>query len=303
MNTTLSILKRNGWRRTDLIRTVLTVLAAFVATYPAWSYMFGYAVLHYEHARPIVLVPLVVAWLLWVRRARVRNVVPGQAWPGWLLIAAGAQLHFFSFFLESETLLTTWCLGAVLVVFGAFIVTTGKSMLLQFKPVWFALLFLVPFPLTAMDLLSTPVQLGEAEAITAIYRAFGAEASVLHDPRYPMVFVGSATLPLASACKGLATALALMIICYGFVFGAPLRNSIRIGLLVLSPLIALLCSSLSLLCTLWVYDQTALVTADMVRAVSEWVTLLFAFLLVAGLLRLLMLVSVPVYEFHLASDH
>lgn len=302
MNTTLNILKRNGWRGSDLIRITLAMLAAVVVTYPAWLYIFGYAVLHYEHARPIVLVPLVVAWLLWVRRARVRNVVPGQVWPGWLLLAAGTQLHFFSFF-DGERLLTAWALGAVLMVFGAFIVTTGKSVLLQFKPAWFALLLLVPLPLTMMELLSAPIQLGEAQAITAIYRGMGIDAFVLQDPRYPVVCVGSATLPVASACKGLATALALMIICYGFVFGAPLRASVRIGLLVLSPVIALLCSSLSLLCTLWVYDQTALVTADTVRVVSEWVTLLFAFLLVAGLLRLMMMVSIPVYEFHLASDH
>ena len=302
MQTTLNILKRNGWSRTDLVRVGLAMLAAVVVTYPAWSYIFGYAIVHYEYARPIVLVPLVVAWLLWVRRARLRNVVPGQVWPGWLLLAAGAQLHFFSFF-ENEPLLSTWCLGAVLMVFGALIVTTGKSVLLQFKSAWFALLFLVPIPITAADLLSMPIQLGEAQAITTIYQSFGMDAFVINDPRYPMVCVGDATLPLASTCKGMATALALMIICYGFVFGAPLRTSVRVGLLLLSPVIAVFCSSLSLLCTLWVYDQAALVTADTVRAVSEWVTLLFAFLLVAGVLRLLMLVSVPVYEFHLASDH
>jgi hypothetical protein len=260
-----------------------------------------WAVWNYEHARPVVLVPLVVAWLIWVRRARIRNVVPGQVWPGWLLIMAGAQLYFFSYFYYE--LLTAWCLGAVLMVFGAFIVTTGRSVLVQFKPAWVALLLLVPIPVTAMELISTPVQLTEAHAITAIYRTAGMQAQVIEDVRYPVVLVGSASLPLASACKGVATALALSIISYGFVFGTPLRGSVRIGVLVLTPLIAVLCSSLSLLCTLWVYDKWALVTADTVRAVSEWVTLLFAFLIVTGLLRLLTLVSVPVYEFHLASEH
>ncbi|MEM9019221.1 MAG: archaeosortase/exosortase family protein [Planctomycetota bacterium] len=302
LNTTLNILKRNGWQRADLIRIVLSVAAAVLMTYPAWVYIFGFAVVHYEHARPIVLVPLVVIWLIWVRRARARNIVPGQVWPGWLLLAAGAQLYYFSFF-ENERLVTTWCLGAVFIVFGALIVTTGKSVLFQFKPAWFALFLLVPFPVTAMNLLSTPIQLGEAQVITAAYRAVGVDAHVIVDPRYPMVCIGSATLPVDSACKGVATALALLIICYGFVFGAPLRTPIRVGLLVLSPVIAVLCSSLSLFCTLWVYDQMALVTADTVRAVSEWLTLLFAFLLVAGLLRFLMLVSIPVYEFHLATDH
>ena len=300
LNTTLNILRRNGWRQSDLYRVIVAMLLAVVFTSPAWRYI-GWAIWRYEHARPIVLVPLVVAWLIWVRRARLRNVMPGQVWPGWLMILAGAQLYFFSYFYYE--LITAWCLGAVLLVFGAFIVTTGRSVLVQFLPAWVALLLLVPIPLTAMILLSTPVQLAEAHAITGIYRGVGLQASVLEDPRYPMVLVGSVSLPLASACKGLATALALSIISYGFVFGTPLRTSVRFGVLVLTPLIAILCSSLSLLCTLWVYDQWALVTADTVRAVSEWVTLLFAFLIVTGLLRLLTLISVPVYEFHLASEH
>lgn len=300
MNLIPRVLLKNGWTRGDLVRLLAALFASVVATFPAWVNLFGTAVRH-EHTRPIVLVPLIAAWLVWVRRARFRYVRPGELWPGWIMLAAGAQFYYMGYYVFE--LKSSWYLGALLMVGGSVVVTTGGSVVKQFRPAWLVLLMMVPVPLTIAKMVALPIQLAEAHAIAWIYNLVGIETALIRVSGEYMLTVESAILPLDSACKGLATAMSLLLICYGFVFGSPLRMPVRLGLLVLSPVIALACSALALLCTLWVYGQTELVTADTVRAVSEWATLLLGFLLVAALLRVLAWASVPVYEYHLASEY
>lgn len=294
------VLRKNGWSRGDIVRVVAALVAATIATHAAWFELFRTAI-RYEHSRPIVLVPFIAAWLVWVRRARFRYVWPGDTWPGWIMLAAGAQFYYMGY--SFYGLRSTWYLGALLMMGGALVVTTGVSVLKQFRPAWLVMLLLVPVPITIAQMVSLPIQLAEAKSITFLYGLLGFEAGVVKVSGAYMLTVGSAVLPLESACKGIATAMSLFLICYGFVFGTPLRMPVRLGLLALSPVIAILCSALALGCTLWVYDRTALVTADTVRAVSEWATLLLAFLVIASMLRVLAWASVPVYEYHLASEY
>lgn len=300
MNPIPRVLVKNGWTRGDAARVLAALCAAGVATFPAWIELVK-SILRHEHTRPIVLVPLIAGWLVWVRRSRFRYVRPGEVWPGWIMLAAGAQFYYMGYYLFG--LRSAWYLGAILMVGGALVVTTGASVLRQFRPAWLVLLLLVPVPLTLAQMVALPIQLAEAHAIGFLYGLVGIDVEIVRSSGTYMLTVGSAILPLESACKGLATAMSLFLICYGFVFGAPLRTPVRVGLLVLSPVIALCCSALALLCTLWVYDQAAFMTADLVRAVSEWVTLLLAFMLIAAVLRLLAWASVPVYEYHLASEY
>ena len=294
------VLVKNGWSRADGFRILAALCAAGVATFPAWIELVK-TILRHEHTRPIVLVPLIAGWLVWVRRPRLRYIRPGEGWPGWIMLAAGAQFYYMGYYVFG--LRSAWYLGAILLVGGALVVTTGMSILRQFRPAWLILLMLVPVPLTLAKMIALPIQLAEAHAIRALYSVIGMEVTIFQSAGEHMLTIGSATLPLDSACKGLATAMSLLLICYGFVFGAPLRMPVRIGLLVLSPVIAVFCSALALLSTLWVYDATAYMTADLVRAVSEWVTLLLAFMLIAAALRVLSWASVPVYEYHLASEY
>ena len=296
----IKMLARNGWRRSDGVRLVLALAAAFVATWSAWADMAGAAIRH-DYARPIVLVVPIMAWLVWVRRARFRFVRPGGYGVGWVVLIAGAQLFYMAQYVYPMR--SAWHLGAVLMVGGAIIASTGKSVVKQFMPAWLIMPLLVPVPYTVASLIASPMQLFEAHAIAWLYGLFGVGVQVIDlAPGASRLVVGDTTLPLASACKGLPTVLSLMLISYGFVFGSPMRASVRATLLLISPVIALICSALALGGTLWLYDgRSALMTADLIRALSEWATLLIAFLLIAGALRVLVWASVPVHQYHLAS--
>lgn len=296
----IKMLARNGWRPVHGLRLLLGLAAAFLVTWQAWRDM-ALAAIRHDYARPIVLVIPVMIWLVWVRRARFRFVRPGGTGLGWVLLAAGAQFTIMGMHLFQ--LRSAWYFGAVLIVAGTIIVCTGKSVVKQFLPAWVIMPLLVPVPYTLAALIANPIQVFEANAIAALYGVFGVGVDVITNaPGASRLVVGDTTLPLDSACKGLPTVMSLMLISYGFVFGSPMRASARATVLIISPVIALLCSALALGATLWLYDgRSALMTADLIRALSEWVTLLFAFLLIAGSLRVLIWASVPVHHYHLAS--
>jgi|GEM_PF-645924 len=299
LSRTTKTLARNGWRTSHGVRLLIALAVAFVATWPAWREMVD-AAIHNENARTSILVLPVILWLVWVRRARFRFIRPGGYTIGLLLLVAGIQFYYMSQYIYGLRSISH--LGAVLIVAGAVLVCTGDSLVKQFLPAWAILPLLVPVPVTLAVLIARPIQFFEAESIASIYGLLGVSVEVFSGPGEGRVLVGGRTLPIDNMCKGLPTILSLLLIIYGFVFSSPMRATVRTALLLIAPLVALICSALALGGTLWLYDGwSTLMIADLIRALSEWVTLLIAFLLIAGSLRLLTWASVPIYQYHLAS--
>lgn len=298
-NRAIKMLARNGWKLSHGVKLFVAMTVALVFTWPAWSDMISGAMQN-DLARPGVLVLPIIVWLVWVRRSRFRYVRPGGHGLGLILLIAGVQLYVAGNHLYD--IRSAWRMGATLIMAGAFLTVTGKSVAKQFLPAWMILPFLVPVPETLVALIADPIQLFEAQFIAMIYGLFGIGVQIFESPGSSRMLVSGKTLPLESVCKGLPTIISLLLICYGFVFGSPMRPLVRLSLLVITPFIALLCSAMALGGTLWLYDgHSALVTADFVIAMSQWVTLLIAFLLIAATVRLLSWASVPVHQYHLAS--
>jgi hypothetical protein len=295
----IKMLARNGWTLRHGATLVLALVISLLFTWPAWQQIL-WAALNDDMARPVVLVLPIMAWLVWVRRARFRFVKPGGWGVGLVLLLAGAQCYYKG--MQVYDLRSVWRLGAVMIVAGAVLMVTGRSSLKHFLPAWFMLPFLVPVPATLATLVAQPLQLLEANFIASVYGLFGVAVQIIDAQGPCKIIIGGKTLPIESVCKGLPTMLSLLLICYGFVFGSPMRPVVRTVLLLIAPLVALLCSAIALGGTLWLYGGDAtLMTADFIRAMSQWLTLLMAFLLIAGSVRLLAWASVPVHQYHLAS--
>ncbi|MBX2852943.1 MAG: exosortase/archaeosortase family protein [Phycisphaeraceae bacterium] len=299
LNQAANTLARNGWRLHHAVLILVLFVLSVALTWPAWAEM-ATMVIRNDYARTSVLVLPIMAWLVWVRRARFRFVKPGGPGLGVIVLISGIQIYLVAEYYYG--LRSAAHFGAVAIVAGAFLIVTGKSVIRPFLPAWGILPFLVPVPVTVADLIAKPIQLFEAESIAALYGLLGVSVEVLNLPGASRVIVGETDLPIDVVCKGLPTILSLILISYGFVFGSPMRPVVRATLLIIAPIIALVCSSIALGGTLWLYDgRSALMTADLIRAASEWATLLLAFLLIAGSLRLLTWASVPVHQYHLAS--
>lgn len=299
LNFAVKTLARNGWRVQRGLCLIASVGIAIALTWPAWRGMFE-VVISSDYARSSILVLPVIAWLVWVRRARFRFIKPGGPGLGLIVLISGIQFYLVGQYVYG---LNTACFfGAVLIVAGAILLCTGRSVIRPFLPAWAILPLLVPVPHTLAVLIARPIQLFEAQAISMLYGLFGVSVKVLSSLGESRLVVGETTLHIDNVCKGLPTILSLMLISYGFVFGSPMRPAVRASLLLIAPVIALLCSAISLGGTLWLYDgRSTLMTADLVRVLSEWVTLLLAFLVIAGALRLMAWASVPVHQYHLAS--
>lgn len=293
------MLARNGWKFSHGVKLLVAMLVSLAATWPAWQEI-AWAALHNDVARSGLLVLPIMFWLIWVRCARFRFVKPGGWAVGLILVLAGVQMYYTGMYVYG--LRSVYHLGAVLTVIGAVLLVTGHSVLKQFLPAWAILPLLVPIPATLLTLIAKPLQLLEAQFISVVYRLFGFSVQIIEGQASSVVVIGSSTLPIESVCKGLPTTLSLMLICYGFVFSSPMRPPVRVILLAITPFVALLCSAIALGGTLWLYGgESALVTAYYIRAMSQWVTLLIAFLMIAGSVRVLVWASVPVHQYQLAS--
>ena len=94
---------------------------------------------------------------------------------------------------------------------------------------------------------------------------------------------------------------ALLLVAYCFAFSLPLRQYVRVLVLVISPICAVICNIIRTVCAVWVYAHYH-ASADLFHAVSGWVMLLVAFGLLLSIVRLMRWTLVPVTRFTLAND-
>ena len=93
---------------------------------------------------------------------------------------------------------------------------------------------------------------------------------------------------------------ALVLVSFAFAYSLPLRNSVRVLVLLASPLAAIACNVIRLLPTVWLYGYSAEPIAKKFHDVSGWIMLPVAFVLLLGIVRLLRWAMIPVARFNLA---
>lgn len=130
----------SNWK-SALLRLAATWIALFSITYPEWGEMAHqwWNIDTYSH---ILLIPAIIAWLIWLRREELAKLSPQSWWPG--LIIAGAGLSVWLAGRATGINLFAHA-GTVLAFQGAAITFLGlrTSLILAF-PLFYAC-FLVPF--------------------------------------------------------------------------------------------------------------------------------------------------------------
>ncbi|MEM6552999.1 MAG: archaeosortase/exosortase family protein [Planctomycetota bacterium] len=287
-------LAKNGWGVEHLVAVTAMPLLGIAVTWPAWVQIMERAILDLR-SRYVLLVPVVAVWLMGVRWVRWRVCRPGTGLPGFLILIGGVVAYIWG---DATGQAFLFHLGAVVVVMGLVLAATGPDLARKFMPAWAVLLLLVPLPVSTAAYLGAPLQLSSAALVVEVYRWFG--VSVVYDGA--TLTIGEASIPLSSASKGLSMAALLMLVCYGFVFGLPLRGGVRVSALLLSPILAILCSAVASIATLWVYARFPAWEAEIIQQTGEWVMLLIGFTLLVGLIRLMAWASVPIRVYTLAHD-
>jgi exosortase len=281
------------WNAWHALAAVVMAALGVAATFPAWADIFEIAYKDEEYSH-IFLVPVVAVWMVWVRRMRFRYCRVTGTGIGLLAAAIGWAVSSYGYHHGYQSL---WHGGAVLVVVGCILTVLGKQALFQFLPAVAVLVFIVPVPGLMRHRIAIPLQTWTAQITEVILEVAGipVERSV------NWLSVNGKPLEIAEACNGLRMVWPLILMSYAFSFGLPLRNTVRVLLLLASPLSAIFCNVVRILPTVWVYSHHTEEVGLRFHDASGWLMLPIAFLLLLGIIRLLDWALIPVRRYTLAS--
>ncbi len=278
--------------RSTLLLAAFAAIVAILLQHAAWYDILEIA-LHDHDSSHILLVPIVVTWLVWVRRLRLRECrIVGQ-WAGAVVVAAGIGAGYFGIRHGMEVF---WHIGAVLTVIGCVLSVLGTQVLKAFFPVFLVLAFLVPVPATLRQDMSMPLEHICSKVSQQVLEVLGVPVSRSGN----VLTVKGISVEIAEACDGLRMAIGLLLVMATFTLGTPMHRGARVLFLILSPFMAVLCNVLRLIPTVWVFGTFPHPFAQMFHDVAGWLMLPVAFVLLSLLLRLLRWAAVPVAPYGLS---
>ncbi|MFA9478195.1 exosortase/archaeosortase family protein [Phycisphaerales bacterium AB-hyl4] len=285
---------RNGWTVWHLLGAAVMAGIALFATWDVWQDIYNIAVRD-EESSHIFLVPIVVLWLMYVRRKRLRYCAPTGLWVGPLIVAVGWLAHSVG---DAYMFQSIWHGGVVLVVLGAALSCLGLPTARAFAPALIALVFLVPIPGIVRQQLAMPLQTATAIITEQVLLVMAMPI----DRAGNVLTINGVEVAIAEACNGLRMVFALTLVSYTLAFSLPLRSYVRAILIVASPVSAVLCNVIRLIPTVWIYGYADVSIGDTFHDVSGWIMLGVSLLLLMGIIAALRWALVPVTRYTLATN-
>ncbi len=287
-----------GWHLA--LASLLALVGIFICR-EAWMEIFEVARRDEEYQH-IFLVPFVCVWIVWVRRMRFRHCRPTGTFLGPLIVAAGWFMSWYGFNKQTTSFFHA---GAVLVLIGCVISAVGKNVLFRFFPAILVLGFLIPAPGDLRQRLAQPLQEWTAQTSQLALDVIGVETERSGN----LMFIDGKPVMIEEACNGMRMVFPLFLIGYAFSFGLPLRQNVRILIILFSPIIALACNVMRTVPLIWVQGRStrlsptdAKTVFDFLHNYGGWIMLPIAFLLLLTVIRLLKWAMVPVQRYTLASQ-
>jgi exosortase len=271
-----------------VVLAVALVGLAAAATWSVWSGIFDYAWRNEEQSHSLIALPL-AAWLVWVRRARIKGLSPEWTMAGPLLMGVGWLISITGFQTGVELGLH---IGALLLVVGAGLTALGPRILVAVLPAVVALVLVLPVPGRLRMSIAGPLQELSAQAAHFILDLCGVPALRSGN----ILTINGVDVAIAEACNGMRLVSALAVISYAFVFSIRLRPAARAGILALSPLIALAVNVMRLIPTALVYGYSSKQNAEAFHDISGWGVLVLAIGVMLGIVSLLRWLEVPIDE-------
>jgi exosortase len=286
--------QRYGWGSKHVVMITVLVVAAIYASLSQWQDIILIATKDEESSHIFLVVPIAI-WLVWIRRIRFRRCPPRASWIGLLMILSGYLLASVSFVTDFQA---GWHGGAVVMLVGAITAVVGTQVIANFLPAVLILALFVPIPGNIRLAIAGPLQNATARVTTVLLETMGFYVERSGN----LVNINDMPVAVAEACNGMRMVFALILVSYAFAFSVPLRNSVRLMVLVLSPIAAIICNVLRLAPTVILYGNASESIADGFHDIAGWLMLPVAFLILLGITRALRWALVPTYRFTLATQ-
>ena len=288
---------RYGWSIWHVVIFMIAVAAAFWGGRDQWMDILMIASKDEESSHIFLVIPIAI-WLVWIRRVRFRRCPPRASWLGLILILMGYGLVAVSLQTAFQAGLHG---GAVLMLVGAMIAVVGTQVMANFFPAVAILALLVPIPGNIRLAIAGPLQNATARVTTSTLELMGFYVERSGN----LVNINDMPVAVAEACNGMRMVFALLLVAYAFAFTVPLRNSVRLVVLLLSPVAAIICNVMRLAPTVIMYgnqDQLPEGMPDHFHDIAGWLMLPLAFLMLLGITRALRWAMIPTYRFTLATQ-
>lgn len=285
---------RRGWSDSRFVAALVLVTGSVVVSFDAWRDIYRIATRD-EESSHIFLVPIVAAWLFWVRRRRLRHFRPNQSFAGPVGVLLGWFLYSFG---DTYLIQSFYHTGAVVMAIGCLVTVFGARLFREFFPVFLTLVFLIPVPGRVRQQIALPLQTLTAQLTAEFFDIIGAPVARAGNT----LIVNGVDVQIAEACNGLRMMFALALAMFAFAFGSPFRWYVRVLVLAATPLSAVACNVVRLVPTVWLYGYHPGDFATHFHDVAGWLMLLIAFAILIAIVRLLRWALVPVSPYTLAYD-
>jgi exosortase len=286
--------ERQRWTTWHLAIAGILLLLTFYVTSDSWADSFRMA-WRDEETSYVLAAPLVIAWLAWVRRGRVRYCEPGGSLVGLAIMALGWFLWSYGYW---HRVMTLWRGGPVVLLAGCAVCIFGSRALYHFLPAFAAMIFLIPVTPYRRYHLAMPLQTVTAQLTQRVCDLLG----IYVDRSGNLLMINGVDVAVAEACNGMRMVLTLFLVCYVLAFTAPLKPYGRAMILIAAPLVAIVANVLRLVPTVWVFGNASGQAAHTFHRISGWVMLLVAFLVLRGALGLLRWARLRVVHYALATS-
>lgn len=265
-------------RRRDLAFAAAFIVAAVLVMLDAWRDTWRIA-LSDEECSYVLLAPVVVGWLAWVRRTKLRNCRLRGQWAGLAVLGLGWVIWWYGYVTDP----VIWRAGAVVIAVGAFMAAVGLDASLKLAPALAACVFLIPVDPTGRYHVAEPLETATAFVAQRTCDLLG----MYVDRSGNLLSINGVDVTIAEACNGIRMVMTLFMVCYVVAFTLPLKAWVRLLLLAASPLVAIVSNVVRLVPTVWMFGHASNAAAERFHDVSGWVMTIIAFGALMGFARLL----------------
>jgi len=282
------------WTRWHAVAALVFASLGAIVVSSAFADIYEKAIKNEENSH-ILLVPLLVIWMIWVRTGRIRYCRPSWTILGPIIVLIGWLAWSYGYWHNRDSFFHA---GAILIVLGCVVSVLGRHVLMRFLPAVLVLVFLIPVPTYVRQSIAVPMQQFTAKVSKSTMEICGVPVQMLGSS----LTVNGQSVTIIEACNGMRMVFPLMLVGYAFSFGMPLRQWVRLLILILSPVAAVVCNVVRILITILLLAFGPPKVGEVFHDVAGWGMVAFAFLLLLGVVRLLRWAMIPVTRYTLVAQ-